>query len=532
MHRDLVPQATLERIRRVVDVIGEDAIETERIATLTGLSARHANYALSAAHSLSLTKSTGGRWTLTSLGHNLRDRGHGSEGERRTFIKAISTSELLTRVAPRLLGDKPPDRDEVAEQIASETGLAFATARHRAAMILQWRRILLDPQLPLFEERQSGMWRRIEIRNFRSIEYADVELAPFTVIVGPNGSGKSNFADALVFARDVAFDASAALSSRGGVAGVRRWRPYKPTDVALDLRAASSRANLDKNYARHSLKIHSAKGGHWSFSQERIEVVEASKTTAYLQRTAQSLKSNLLKLPGPSETASAMVLVRQLRPFAATSALRNVRRYRLNPDAMRQPQLSGERSRLDETGDNIAVAIQSLHRTRKIGQVIEAMAKIVPGLQEIYVEQAGRFLVLKFKQMQEEGAIADFNATEMSEGALRALGIIVATIQMVRDELLIVEEPEVSIHSGAAHLLFELLKEASERGAVLITTHSADLLDAARDEEILVCEYANGSTQIGPLAEAQRKVVREGLFSVAELMRSEPLRIQRQDASG
>jgi type I restriction enzyme M protein len=61
---------------------------------------------------------------------------------------------------------------------------------------------------------------------------------------------------------------------------------------------------------------------------------------------------------------------------------------------------------------------------------------------------------------------------------------------------------------------------------VLLTTHSADLLDKAKDEEILVCSYREGVTNIGPLARAQRQIVREGLFSLAELMRSEPLRIE------
>jgi type I restriction enzyme M protein len=105
----------------------------------------------------------------------------------------------------------------------------------------------------------------------------------------------------------------------------------------------------------------------------------------------------------------------------------------------------------------------------------------------------------------------------------------VAAQQMTRDELLIIEEPEVAIHIGAAQLLFEVLKDASSRGAVLITTHSADLLDAARDEEILVCSYRDGVTHMGPLASAQHEVVRQGLFSVAELMRSEPLRIEGEE---
>jgi type I restriction enzyme M protein len=106
------------------------------------------------------------------------------------------------------------------------------------------------------------------------------------------------------------------------------------------------------------------------------------------------------------------------------------------------------------------------------------MQRIIPGLERISVERFDRFQFIKFTQRQGGGVLASFSATEMSEGALRALGILVAAEQITPEELLIIEEPEVSIHVGAAQLLFEVLKRASERGAVLITTHSADLLDA------------------------------------------------------
>ncbi len=189
----------------------------------------------------------------------------------------------------------------------------------------------------------------------------------------------------------------------------------------------------------------------------------------------------------------------------------------------------------DAPGSNVGVAYRSLPAPAQ-AHVLAAMQKIVPGLGRISVESFDRFLLLKFDQRQRGGHDARFSASEMSEGALRALGILVAAQQMTPDELLIIEEPDVSIHVGAAQLLFDVLEQASRRGAVLVTTHSADLLDAARDEQILVCSYHDGVTKIGPLAQAQREIVREGLFSVAELMRSEgggcgARRPLRQDAA-
>jgi type I restriction enzyme M protein len=157
--------------------------------------------------------------------------------------------------------------------------------------------------------------------------------------------------------------------------------------------------------------------------------------------------------------------------------------------------------------------------------VTEAMRKIIPGLVRIDDSAVGRYMSLRFFQARPGGKEAEFTATEMSEGAIRALAILVAAQQIRPHELLILEEPEVALHPGAAGVLFDALKTASRRGSVLITTHSPELLDAAHDEEILVCDYRKGVTDVGPLDKGQRKLVRDGLFSISEIMRAEPLRI-------
>lgn len=382
------------------------------------------------------------------------------------------------------------------------------------------------------------MWRRVEIRNYRSIEKVRVDLAPFTLLVGPNGSGKSNFADALVFVRDVAFDAMTAVERRGGIAEIRRWRATKPADVTIDVRAAKSEAALESDYVRHRFTLRSARNGKWSFQNELIELVAKGKIQTDLHRKRNAISVEPAQqmlfdwsMPGLSltDTASAMILARQLRIVGMHHDLRDVRRVRLNPEAMRLPQPASVNPHLDERGNNIATAYRSLPSNAQ-DFVLLAMQNIVPGLSGIFVENFDRYLLLKFKQQQSGGEEATFSASAMSDGALRALGIIVAAQQITKDELLIIEEPEVAIHVGAAQLLFEVLKRASRRGAVLVTTHSADLLDVARDEEILVCSYDEGVTKIGPLASSQRALVKEGLFSLGEIMRSEPLRIEGEPA--
>jgi type I restriction enzyme M protein len=383
------------------------------------------------------------------------------------------------------------------------------------------------------------MWLRVSLKNYRSIERAEVELAQFTVLVGPNGSGKSNFVDALVLASELGFDAASAVQRRGGLGAIRRWGLPADEAVQVRLRGSESKAQLDSRYSEQSFSLVPDEGARWKFHDEIFQVTnDEGKVAIRFTRTERRIV-DLPDIPWthPSlpPTTSVMLYARQMVPWDVFQ----VRRLNLDLDRMRAPQPPGDAETLLENGSNLASVLRRLRSEDERGFtfILAVMKRLVPGLEDIFIEEAGGFLISRFSQRQPSG-VALFTASNMSEGALRALGILVAaqtlavappSAQPLPPEVLVVEEPEVSIHPGAAALLFDVLKRASQRGFVLVTTHSPELLDAAQDEEILVCRYRDGATHVGPLATAQREVVREGLFSLSELARSEPLRIEGEE---
>ena len=381
------------------------------------------------------------------------------------------------------------------------------------------------------------MWRRVSLSNYRSIESAEVELAPFTVVVGPNGSGKSNFVDALVLASEIAYDATSAIRRRGGVGAIRRWGAPDDAETRVSIERAASREALGSRFLLQSFGLLPSAESGWRFGSEMLEVFADGHLLSRLVRQPSGVEGNLVipdgSMHGPLAitslelvpTTSLALYARQLvREFLLAFS---TRRLLLDLAAMRVPQLANESARLKEDGSNIASVLRKLRAqdAHTFEFILLAMRRLIPGLEDILVEEAGGFLLLQFRQNQPTG-VATFAASSMSEGALRALGIIVASCLVSPEDLLIVEEPEVAIHPGAAALLFDVLKRASRTASVLVTTHSPELLDAAQDEEILVCSYRRGATRIGPLASDQRQVVRDGLFSLSELMRSDPLRIE------
>ena len=135
-----------------------------------------------------------------------------------------------------------------------------------------------------------------------------------------------------------------------------------------------------------------------------------------------------------------------------------------------------------------------------------------------------------------------FQANNMSDGTLRALGILVALFQGDHDRqkrvpLVGIEEPETALHPGAVAVLLDGLRDAAHRTQVIGTTHSPELLDDKHldVESILAVEADDGDTVIAPVDEASRSVVQDRLFTAGELLRSNQLQPDRAalpDAKG
>ena len=123
-----------------------------------------------------------------------------------------------------------------------------------------------------------------------------------------------------------------------------------------------------------------------------------------------------------------------------------------------------------------------------------------------------------------------FLANNMSDGTLRALGILVALFQGNYDPkkrvlLVGIEEPESALHPAAAGVLLDALREAADKTQIIITSHSPDLLDDKDldPESILAVEARDGITVIADIDEAGRSAVRDRLYTTGELLRIDQL---------
>jgi predicted ATPase len=203
--------------------------------------------------------------------------------------------------------------------------------------------------------------------------------------------------------------------------------------------------------------------------------------------------------------------------------------YSLDPAQIRDLQAPDAGDLLVRDGSNITSVLAKLESSHKHAKdrIVEYLGNVVPGISGVDVKVIGPKETLEFRQ-HVSGATAPwrFSASNMSDGTLRALGILVALFQSSDDgkhvvPLVGIEEPETALHPAAAGVLLDSLRDASHKTQVIVTSHSPDLLDDddLDTNSILAVISRDGVSEIGPLDERGKSALRDRLYTAGELLR-------------
>jgi predicted ATPase len=375
--------------------------------------------------------------------------------------------------------------------------------------------------------------KRIVLRNYKSIANCSVNLGPLNFLVGPNGAGKSNFLDALrLVSESLNTSLEHALRDRGGIGEVRRRSSGHPTHFGIRLEFQLP----DGSSGHYSFRVGALEKGGFEVQQEQCFIYGLlSNEKYYIRKDDVITKSSIEPMPHPVSDRLFLISAsgfKEFRPFY--DALSRMGFYNFNPDEIRELQQPDPGEVLRRDGGNLASVLKALEKekapTKK--KIVEFLSKVVPGVVGVECKHAGRKETLEFRQIVgANDAPWRFMAENMSDGTLRALGVLTALFQSGRTDvkrvpLVGIEEPEVAVHPGAAGVLRDALKSASAQTQVLVTSHSPDLLDdkSIGDECILAVMNYNGETKIGPVDETGRSAIRDQLYTAGELLKLGQLR--------
>jgi predicted ATPase len=168
--------------------------------------------------------------------------------------------------------------------------------------------------------------------------------------------------------------------------------------------------------------------------------------------------------------------------------------FRTDADApVRQAQIGTRTTVLGNDGADLAPAIQTI---REIGDA-EALDLAVEDAfpkSRIRIEvNAGRFSLL----MEQQGLLRPLAAAELSDGTLRYLLWVAALLTPRPPALMVLNEPETSLHPDLLRPLGRLIAQSSQRVQIIAVTHAATLIAALREHprcNSLVLDKSFGET--------------------------------------
>ena len=333
--------------------------------------------------------------------------------------------------------------------------------------------------------------------NWRNFQQIDVPLSERQFIVGPNASGKSNFLDIFRFLRDVAKNEGGGLQEavavRGGIPTIRSLVAEQEAEVRIEVHLADSPESAEiwryvvgfrqipqsQSYKRRyfaSLTHEQVwKGGKLLLDRPDAE---DEKDLDRLTRTSlEETNHDIRELVNFFHSITYLHLVPQLLRFPDLITVDSVE---TDTNAQRSGSRSRNKSTRTQLGHGLLEKIASVDedtRCSRMKTIEEALKIAIPQLEhlEFKHDEVGRpHLSVRCSHWHPSSPAQ--HEEQFSDGTLRLLGLLWALLES--DSLLLLEEPELSLHVGIvsqlAYLLFGM--KASKNQQVLVSTHSDVLL--------------------------------------------------------
>lgn len=325
--------------------------------------------------------------------------------------------------------------------------------------------------------------RAFEVAGYRSLRRLSLELAPLTVVAGPNGSGKTNIYRALHLLHAAATgELAQAVADEGGL----------PSLLWAGGRAKKERARVELEARWDELGYSLALGleppptkflfdPHVKDERVRWQGVELCQRGG-ASATARDADGNRATFPYSLEHNQS-ILAQLVEPhrFPVLSTLRVTlsgwrfyHHLRSDADApSRRPRLGMRTTVLAGDGRDLAAAVATLYDIGDGARFDGHVERAFPGSKiEISVDERAHFAL----SMRVPGVHRPLEAGELSDGTLRYLCLVAALLSPRPAPLLVLNEPETSLHPDLFAPLGELILDAATRSQLLVTTHAEPLV--------------------------------------------------------
>jgi predicted ATPase len=372
------------------------------------------------------------------------------------------------------------------------------------------------------------MMTTLAISGYRSLRDIRVRLSRLTIVTGANGSGKSSLYRALRLLADIAQGRiTQSLAAEGGlqstlwagpetlsramkagtqeVQGLVRKNPISlklgfsgedygyAIDLGLPSPGTGLHFDLDPVIKTESLWTGERLGRANAFAIRRgpgVQIRNDEGEWRQVHTELDAFDSMMTQCSDPREAIELMVLRERMRDWRFYDHMRT------DPDApARKPQVGTYTPVLASDGSDLAAAVQTIRMIGDGAQLRDAVADAFPG-GSVTVSGRGAYFEI---EMRQHGLLRPLKASELSDGTLRYLLLVAALLSPRPPALMILNEPETSLHPDLLPALARLIVQASQHTQMIVVSHAQALvtaLDADPGSRQIVLEKALGETTV------------------------------------
>jgi len=339
---------------------------------------------------------------------------------------------------------------------------------------------------------------KLELKNWRNFKDVEVRMGNRVFVVGPNASGKSNFLDVFRFLRDIVKPGGGlqkAVIDRGGVSKIRCLAARRDPNIVIEAHFAEGPGEPDNWQYGISIKQEQRGYRRAIVAYEKVwkngDLILDRPEQADIDDPARNSQTHL-------EQINANRRFREIHRF-----LGSISYLHIVPQLLRYPDAFSAYKLADDPfgGFLIEHIAEVSKRTRdaRLRKIQAALRLAVPQfgqLTQIKDERGVPHLEAIYEHWRVHGARQ--REDQFSDGTLRLIGLLWSLLES--DSLLLLEEPELSLHSELVSRIPGLMHrlQTKKRRQVMLSTHSADLLhdSGIGGEEVLLLTPSVEGTQV------------------------------------
>jgi predicted ATPase len=381
----------------------------------------------------------------------------------------------------------------------------------------------------------------LEVSNFKSFRHLEVHPLAFSIVIGSNASGKSNFIQIFKFIRDISkYGLSNAISLQGGVEylrnmiigtsedfsfrivyaleekkeeliGVREGMPlyFTPTEILYEfaLRFTGSGEGFEiisdnlvvtGDFGQQSITgVRLIGPGTMQLTSSEGEILYRVHTPPDFLMSDEDVFPHLFQKRGLSGNRLIVNTPMAIPGIPALEWIfRGMKVYDFDPKLLKKAVPIMGKTELEKDGSNIAIVVKNIIEDPGKKVIFENLIKdVLPFVDDVAVEKfMDLSLFLKMREVYSRGIYLP--GSMISDGTINILALIIA-LYFEERPVTIIEEPERNIHPYLISRVVAMLKEASTRKQIIVTTHNPELVKHVElDDILLISRDKSGFSEI------------------------------------